>query len=482
MRKLSFILVVILMATSYAASAEQASLSPTPATTRTVSGTRIGHYKNGAVPVDLSAVPIAAYVPSKTGYTVITGSGTSSGTFTIPNVPTGYYLLQLGSIFLGTSSTTVDADFRADHRSDIVQANSNTTLTFDLTNLNSWQSTDIFEMVCPHNASFADFPGTVGETAFTGTFPLGSYWYLSEAGEGDQYYASQLITQNVAGYPFTALGRYIAPAKFTEQQGSDTPINGKLKTIAQTNAFEANFNGADMAAQAQAANPNAILVETAIYLDVYPGSMAKGDVTATPDLMIYDAVLGSEPLITTNGDLGPVSYGNPFPPANWPLWVAYYDTAVTPYTAPGATNGIYLATYVWDTTPTLPTPTSPMAPLVGVVNKPLINGKNFFNDQSGVGSTPLLKWSAPSLGTATFYGVAIIQLSNSGGNTVATSIAHLYTQHTSARIPPGLLSTGLGYVFRVTPFYIPGLNFAKTPFMDGATYAYDQVISGMVQP
>src|ERR1019366_5696963 len=89
MRKRCFISVMVLISVALCAAASGEEL---PAT-RTVTGTRIGHYTNGAVPVDLSAMTIAAYIPSGSGYTVITGTGTSSGTFTIANVPTGFYLL-----------------------------------------------------------------------------------------------------------------------------------------------------------------------------------------------------------------------------------------------------------------------------------------------------------------------------------------------------------------------------------------------------
>jgi hypothetical protein len=112
-----------------------------------------------------------------------------------------------------------------------VQADPSTTVTFDLTNLHKWQQTDFFEMVCPNNAAFNFFFGTVGETTFTGTFPY--FGALSMGSEGDQYHIAQLITQNLGGYPFTGLGRYIAPHEFTQAQGSNTPIDGMLKTIAK---------------------------------------------------------------------------------------------------------------------------------------------------------------------------------------------------------------------------------------------------------
>jgi hypothetical protein len=479
MRKLCFALAVTLISiASFAAIGDEPSQS-FPPSTRTVSGTQIGHYKNGPAPVDLSTVTVAAFAPNGAGgYTFLPGSGTSSGTFTIASVPSGFYLLQLGSLYLWTSNTVVDADFNADLRSDTVHADQNTMVTFDLTNLNVWESTDFLEMVCPNNGAFDLFFGTVGETAFTGTFQY--FGNLSVGTEGDQYYVFQLITQSVNGYPFTALGRYIAPAKFTQAQSSDTPINGELRSIVQKHTFEANINGADLAAQALAANPKAVLVDTGIYLDVYPGSLAKGETTSTPDLIAYNFGTG-QPFITTNGDLGPVHYGNPFP-STWPLWDLYQWLAVTQYTAPGATNSTGIATDASGNNPNLPTSTSPITPLVGVVGNPSINHKNFFTDRKGVSTTPTLRWSPPSVGTATYYNVRVWQLSNNGGNTVATLIAGLRTQRTSLLIPKGLLTTGQAYVFDILAFYDPGVNFAKTPYMNGPTLGRAHVISGMMQP
>jgi hypothetical protein len=468
-----------IVASYAAATGDEPNQSFQAPSSRTVSGTEIGHYKNGPAPVDLSVTAIAVFSPNGSGgYTFLPGSGTSSGKFSIPSVPSGFYLLQLGGIYLWTSNTVVDADFDSDFRSDTVQADQNTTVTFDLTHVNPWQNTDFLEMVCPNNAAFDLFSGTAGETSFTGTFPYSGS--LSVGSEGDQYYVFQLITQSVSGYPFTGLGRYVAPPKFTQAQGSDTPINGRLKTITQNHTFEANINGADLAAQALAANPKATLIDTGVYLDVYPGSLAKGENTSTPDVVAYNFGTGQS-FITTNGDLGPVRYGNPFPSA-WPLWDLYQWLVVTRYTAPGATNGTGIATDAYGNNPKLPTSISPIKPLVGAVHRPSINHKNFFADRTGVGTTPTLRWSPPSVGKATYYDVRVWQLSNNGGNTVKTLIAGLRTQRTSLLIPKGLMSKGPGYVFDILALYTPGVNFSKTPFMYGPTLGRTHVISGMMQP
>jgi hypothetical protein len=478
MHKLCFALAVILISTaSYAATGDEPNQDSSLPSTRTVSGTEIGHYTNGTLPVDLSTATVAAFSPKGGGYTRVACIGTSSGTFTIPIVTTGSYLLQIGGTYLWTSNTVVDADSTLAFRFDVVQADQNTTVTFDLTNLSSWQDTDFFEIGCTNNNTIDNFVGTVGAKTFTGTFEY--FGGLSVASEGDQYYVIQLITQTVGGLPFIAAGRYLAPPKFTQAQGSDTPINGKLKTIAQNHAFEANINGADLTAQALASNPNATLDATVIAVDAFPGSLATGESTSTPDLVGYD--FGNSPLITTNGDLGPVQYGNPFS-SKWHIFDAYIWQAYTSYTAPGATNSTPIFTTAGGHSTTLPTSTSPITPVIDVVNTPTINHKNFFVDRTGVGITPTLRWSPPSLGTATYYNVQIFQLANNGGNTTKTLIADLYTSRTSLLVPKGVLTAGQAYVFRIRSWYVPGIKFTKTPFAIGPTFALADVVSGMMQP
>lgn len=458
-----------------------ADSSLSPASTRTVSGHRIGHYKDGAVPVDLSIRVVAAYVPSGGSYNEIVGTGSAQGTFTIPGVPRGFYLLRLGRQFLWTNKTQVNADYYASYRSTGVLPVNYTTVTFDLANLNPWQDTDFFEMVGPSTGSFDFFSGVVGETTFTGTLQYTDV--LNDSTQGDKTYFMQLVTQPVGGYTFNAAGRYFAPKNFVQVDGVDTAVSGTFKTINQNQTFRANINGADLAAQSLAANPGAVLVDTSLFLDVYPGSLAKGATTSTPDLVAYSMYSGRNP-ITVNMDLGDVSYGDPFP-KGWPLYVAYDYFAHTHYLAPGATNGTHITTQVFGYTTTLPSPASPLQPLVGTVIGPIVGGGNFFANLVGIGLTPTLSWAPPSIGTADAYAVVVYQLSNNAGNTEYAQIARLQTQSTSITIPPGLLtdlSTGQAYVFLVRTLYRPGVNVAAKPYVTGPTNATADVISGVMQP
>lgn len=475
------------LSVSFVVAAQEPKAEPerSSATTRTVSGHEIVHYRNTAVPVDLSGGPIAALVPDGTGgYNQIAGSGTSAGTFSIPNVPTGFYLLQLGKgKYLWTSNTMVDADSYQNDRSTAVGASSGTTLTFDIADLKAWQDTDYFELVAPYACGFLSLTGTAGlagETTFTGIFAYTSN--LIDFTKGDHTYVTQLITQPVGGYNFTALGRHFTPRDFVLADGSNTTLTGRLKTINQSQTFRANINGGDLAAQALSLNPGATLILTKIYLDAYPGSLAKGPTFCLPDLVVYDLLPDpTKTLITTNADLGDVFYGNPFP-ATWPLLSGYFYIAQVTYLAPGATNAATWWDVLGEWTTALPTTTSPIVPLVGVVTSPMVGDANFFDNQTGIGLAPTLSWASPGVGTANFYQLQVNKVLNNAGNTEIVGVAALQTQSTSITIPPGLLSSGNAYIFSIGARYCAGVDMATTPFVCGPIGAYAYASSGIMQP
>ena len=486
--KLMYVTAIALaaMTVSFVMASEGSNAAPEQSSaTRTVSGHEIVHYKNASVPVNLSGGSVAALVPNGTGgYKRIPGTGTSTGTFSIPNVPTGFYLLQLGSgKYLWTSNSTINADSYQNYRSTAAGASPGTTFTTDVANLNPWRDTDYFEVMAP-NSCGGDFltgtAGLAGETTFKGTFGYSNN--LIDYTKGDHTYVTQLITQPVGGYDFTALGRYFAPSNFVLANGGNTKLTGTFETITSNQTFRANINGADLAAQALKLHPGSTLILSKIYLDAYPGSLSEGPTFCLPDLVVYDLLLDpTKKLVTANADLGNVSYGNPFP-STWPLLSGYFYIAQANYLAPGATKTAAWWNVFGDWTTTMPTTTSPITPLVGMVTNPTVAGVNFFNNHTGIGLTPTLRWAPPKVGTANYYNVTVSQLVNSGGSTQILGLATLQTQSTSITIPPGLLSSGKAYVFAIAARYCAGVNMAVTPYVCGATGAYAYASSGIMQP
>jgi len=447
--------------------------------TRTVSGTRIIHYKDGPVPIDLSTRTIAALVPNTMGgYWTLPGTGTSAGTFSIPNVPYGYYFLQLGGRYLWTRNSVINGDSYESFRSTGVGADPATTLTFNLSNLSPWLPNDVIELVDPSAPAFQLFTGSAGEPVFTGTFPYTSN--LSDSTLGDKTYLLQESTQYAGGYRMLVASRYFSPSNFTQVDATDTQLTGRFRTIAPTQSFRANVNGADLAAATLAANPGATFGVTFFGLDIFPGSLAHGWSGAAPDLVSYDLNADAPPF-TVNADLGDVMFGNPFPAA-FTLFAVYQYSAQTSYLAPGASSSAAITTSVVGTTIALPTASAPLALMVGTVQQPAVGGADFFANQTGIGFMPTLTWKPPQMGTAHAYSVSVYQLTNNAGSTQATVIARLQTQGTSITIPPNLLIAGQSYVFQITALYRPGVNLAADPYMSGPVAATADVISGLMQP
>ena len=74
------------------------------------------------------------------------------------------------------------------------------------------------------------------------------------------------------------------------------------------------------------------------------------------------------------------------------------------------------------------------------------------------------------------------QLSNNGGNSQVSQVARLQTPRTSITLPPGLLSPGQAYVFRVRTLYLPGAKVQTMPYVTGPVNGLADVISGIMQP
>ena len=447
--------------------------------TGTVSGTEIAHFLKGAtVAQDLSTTQVAAYFPDgSAGYTTIAGTGTSAGTFAINKVPGGFYLLQLGNLYFWTQNGTTHADTYADTRPNPAQAGSSTTVTFNLSNVHPWQTTDILELFSANNATYLSFDGTTGETKFTGTYPYGGA--LSDAAFGDRYYSTQLITQPLGGSPFVALGRSFTVPQFTQADGSDTTIAGAMQTVLQTEQFEANLNGGDISNAAAEINASGTLSDTSVFLDAFPGSLGNGVATASPDLVGYSLGNGL-PFLTSNTDLGPVFYANPFP-ATWPLFTGYVWSVDVPYTTPGASIGTDLFGSVFGFGTTLPTSTQPLELLISGPTTPTVNGQKFASNLSGVGLTPSLAWSAPATGKASYYQLFVWRLSKNGSASAVTLVDTLQTSATSLTLPPGLLVSGDAYVFDLWAYTVQGYSVAW-PLKFRLPYGAADVMSGVMQP
>jgi hypothetical protein len=109
-----------------------------------------------------------------------------------------------------------------------------------------------------------------------------------------------------------------------------------------------------------------------------------------------------------------------------------------------------------------------LVPVLGPPLSPKIQGLDAFQPQSGVGLTPVVSWSPPSLGTPTSYEVGV---SPTGPGSFYASLSFTVYGQTSLRIPPGFLVSGVSYQLSISSFQAPWDTLGRPPMRTGAPWA-----------
>lgn len=485
-----------------AAAQEPATLAGSaPATTptfatplRIVTGLRsfTYHQDNSTTlqPLHLSAAVIQALVPNASGgFDTLTGEGHDDGTFSIQNVPVGYYWLKFGHSYLWTNLDNAQWVFDLYGRADVVYPGTQpTNLSLNATNLNAWQGTDELFWTVP-NAGFTlsmnAQPGVTNAPA-TGDAALNAYTMefvtlglpLLDATKGDQAYLTQLTSRTASGETYRALGKVFNLPATTMTDGGTATASGGFLDIPQASTFHLAWKRSAFAALTSSVNPNATVARTEVGLWASPLGTAMGIPGDAFQLFTYDSGSASS---ATDLDLGDLSYGNPFPSTWTPLAEAYFTWAVS-YMAPGASSPVTLLRSAYTATTSMPSAAAPIAPLMSPVQNPRINGKSLFQNQLSVGLAPVLAWDAPATGAPAGYVVTAYQLLNNAGASQLQVVATMRTAARQITLPPGVLTAGNTYVFAISAVKSPGVTFASNPYQAAFPYATAPILSAIVAP
>ena len=450
------------------------------------------HQDNGTTlqPQDLTATPIQVLVPNASGgFDTLTGQGNSDGTFSIQNVPVGYYWLKFGRTYLWTNVDNVEWVFDTYGRADVgYPGTSPTTLAMSATGLNAWQGTDELLWSVPNQGlTYSTFgltgtlnspaPGDTALSSYTLDF-LNNGFPLLDASKGDQAYLTQLTSRVASGQTYRALGKafYLPPTTMTD--GAASTASGGFLDIPQTATLHLAWKRSALAAMTASVNPNATVAQTEFGLWVSPLGTNVGIPSDAFQLFTYDS---GDVNATSDLDLGDLAYGNPFPSSWTPLAETYFVWSVS-YLAPGASTPVDLLRSAYTATTVMPTAAAPITPLLSPVQNPRINGKSLFQNQLNVGTSPALAWDAPASGAPTGYVVGIYPLLNSSG---ATRFGPRYTFRTAARtftVPPGILTSGTAYVITISAVKNPGYSYASNPFQSAFPYGTSPIASAIVAP
>lgn len=438
----------------------------------------------------------------------IAGALAADGTFSIPAVPAGPYLLELR--FGGGAPTFVDEtvsvlDLGTDElgRPDVVYATTTTRVTFELSGLTPWRygtgTQDALFLAMANAGGSAGpvygSPASIPAGATTGiraidwqTLPQ---WHMGlvEAAKGDGLWIHQVATHDaaVAGttVSYHSASTYAHVTDLTLQEGvaravpvamtaaPQVPVpidfratqfaryDAEVSAAAGTTRFQQLFVGAAMHTLSRPAPFNTTHLPPQVFL-----------LQATPPATLGDV------------NLGVVSYGR-FLPATWKEFRYASRGTSVPFTAPGATTPVVITTAVVRTDP-MPAP-NPIVPVVSPPRALTLRGVAGTSAPLAATAprtvdtlTPTLSWTAPSVGAPRVYVVALFRLGvGAGGATTSTNVATFRTAATSVTVPSGVLDDGGAYVAVVTA-YTGAIGWDTAPRRRGLNAGWAGAISGVI--
>ena len=437
--------------------------------TGNINGTVVDHAvtTGGIVDVNenLAGQSIAILFPNGTGgYNTLKGSGDSSGNIVVPNVGAGSFFLHIPRIvdgvttdtYIWTNASDIDAGGLILGRPNAVPGTgvsvhaSGIAATAGASDTVQWNSPDAraygnpgVGVTNPYSASFAQTGNLIDST------------------QGDRAY---LLHYKDLGKNVSAILEDVPYTNITESNNTTVNVGGSMAAVSGSTTdpvikltqFDPLYSGLT--------NNSTVSKIFAAYDTAY-----KGDEGLLPAVNLITADLST---LTADTDLGSINYGIVTPSGS-----AYYefsDNGTRAYTVNSTNFQFSAGASVISNT--MPTSSTAIVPLIGVPLSPLVNGGDFFTNQTTTTTTPQISWRGPSLGTATSYLLQIVDVSDSFTTTPQT--INFYTTANSVTVPSGVLVAGKTYVFVLT-----AANDASTqsaPYRVAAQSSYAYEASGLI--
>jgi hypothetical protein len=439
--------------------------------------------------IDLSSLPVAALVGPD--FTAIPGVGATDGTFRIDGVPEGPYDLKVNARYAELTASTIDLTGSAIGRPGVIHTSASTPLVFDVSALEAWQATDELQLFSPETGGMAyametfatSGAPTAGATALAGfTYDLvrASDRALVDAAAGDQVTLTQLATRTAGTRTYRTVTRAFTPAPFTVTPGDSEMLSGAFTTVDTSKMLDVLWDRPAFNADVTAHAPGQDSQNWSTFaVSVIPEGTTRGFYDDAPDVVVFAP--GYQTDTTAVSAAWP--YGDPYP-AEWTrvAWVRFfkYRFMQLPGAAPTA---VFTRLFSYYDLSSL-SATAPLEPLVGLVVNPQINGMAAYGNGTlaGIGTSPTISWTAPTVGTASRYYVGIYEVVASSGTTAFKQVASVDSARTEVHVPPGLLATGHTYVFMITARSSPNLDPAAHLAAYSLPEGQSQLVTMMATP
>lgn len=438
----------------------------------------------GDMPRAFKALPTNALLPlpGGRGYTVCPGTDDGSGHLDVPAVPDGItYLFQNGTVYVETAQR--DVDFSTDFlgRPDALAATSTTPVTLNASNLESWVDANDAIGVFSWGARSYHFgldvlagPPSDGST----TMSLGFDWSqlraqrLLDASKGDQLIVTQYANRTITGGNASiAIKRFIL-SNATLKNAQSSTLSGTFADINLSRNVSFNWALSQFDTLALDTAPDFETSSQHIFIVSEPAGQAHGFFDFAMDILST----GFQFSISTDKTLGA---SIPQPLAGFTHIVdAEEDLGVT-RTFHGATESLNAFIYVEDLLDNVDRGT--LKPVTGPVKSIKLNGQDWSNPLSGVGTTPVVSWQ-PVL-SAQVYRVEVNRMKVATGGTVGhDTIATIFVSDPSVQIPDGIVMSGDTIHLFIDSMNSAGGQFDKTVFPPGEPTSVVRVVTQTFTP
>jgi hypothetical protein len=450
---------------------------------------------------------VAALVPQPdNSLLVLTGSGNADGTFTIPNVPGGYYWLRIAPIAnYWTSSSTFDFGHDILGRPPKATTSAQTTIDLSATGLDPLQTQDWFAFLTDLNLlDFAyrrDLPA--GSTSFTGAALITANFDFSQASAGFFLQYEPVALGPMNGF---ALGPQLALPNLSIVNGATNTIAGNL-TPSPKSSLNVDVIGSAWATLMNHLGPGTpTVLGSVLTLSAQPFAtdrLAVGfDSILGPNLSLFSPLQNTtafsssgapqctdasgslfalpvtlEPAISADQNLGTLQYGDPFPAA-WPRVFSFCEKATLQIPVP---NSLTPSPFLIVDGENTALPTAPIAPLVSAVQNPTINGADFFSPGTLNTTSVTVSWSAPGGTPPNAYTVQLFPLAPTPPNGTPAYVPSLkFTTATTSATLPVKLTPGQTFVVVISARLDARANVETSPNRSALPTAYANIVSAPI--
>lgn len=447
---------------------------------RTVEGTAGTYWQteSGAsyVPLNLVGVPVEVLQQEGTGgFARFPGTGLADGSFRIPGVPPGPYLVVIGPgqgmPLTGQWMVQGTPDFRttSQGRTERILAESDQSgLAVNVQGPLRGLTQGLSVLIPSLGVERSEIGlGPIYRYPWKGT-PLttsaqDSLWTLS--------FATATLPQGELTIVSSA-GSQSAPnmSPFGETMVNATPT---LVPATPAPAIAVNLSAyADQLVHVNPAlNPVTNRGPLKIHFGAQPGGGPLGPVP--PWAPIYSLSRSA----TANLPSTSFASGDPYP-AGWTRAFRVMQEFTVSLPVPGTSSTVLVSDAFEEFWLAPQLPSGSLAPLIRPVVQPKINGGSF-SPASAVGATPLLTWQLQVPDVPSYQKVTVFQVQVAEGKLEVK--AEYLTTITSQRITPGVLEAGKHYLFRIQNVW-GGTHDPQRPFLPSWPFAIAPVYSGIVTP